>query len=537
MSLRMCLKQPPRGQRSDGTGAAFVPASQSRRPKHARKKSVGGLERYLLEDRDAGPLRHGGPVSCTRSSAEGSCKPLRVAGVRAQRPRERTPSRAVRMWLFGTALPTLIASCVLAWSGVAGVAAQPSEVAPGTTVGEPDTAPAGNDAATPLAGSGNTETGRARGNDLTLGEVLAQLPKMAEERAAPELPLGTLKVKVIDVDGQALPDVTVLLGSMAAGERERTGHQSDASGEVVLPGLATGANAPAYRITVPRDGARYMSTPFRMPEEGGYEVTMRYIPTGSDERAVIQLAGRTFVEFRDERMRVTHSLQFLNFSASTYLFPGQGREVKIPEAAVAFSGEKSMNDLRIEGKDGESLRMLGSLPPGLSQVGFAYDIPIRSRGLKVEQPLPFILVNHEVLSETVDGMTLRVRGFPETEERRSDRHALLATALQRLPEDPPVASLVLEFSGLPRPAPWRYIAALLAGLIALAGVAFAFRRQDYAAMLKQARAERQAALLAEVQHLEMLHASDEIGAGFYARQKERLRRDLAAILRHTKAAR
>ncbi len=451
------------------------------------------------------------------------------------------PARARARATYRTASAAVAAACCVFLSSVAMVSAQPPEappeIAPDGSAAGPSAGAAAGDAGGQAMADPSAANDRARGGDLTLGEVLAQLPKVADERAAPELPVGTLKVKVVDVGGQGLPDITVLLGSMAAGERERTGHQTDASGEVLLPGLAVGANAPAYRITVPRDGARYMSTPFRMPEAGGYEVTMRYIPTGSDERAVIQLAGRTFVEFKDERMRVTHSLQFLNFSTSTFLFPDQGREVAIPKAAVAFSGEKSMNDLRIEGKDGEALRMLGSLPPGLSQVGFAYDIPIGSSKVEVEQPLPFILVNHEVLSETVDGMALRVRGFPETQERRSDRHALLATALQRLPEDPPVGSLVLAFSGLPRPAPWRYIAALLAGLIALAGVAFAFRRQDYAAMLKEARAERQAALLAEAQQLEVMRASDEIGAGFYARQKERIRRELASVLRHTKAAR
>lgn len=367
----------------------------------------------------------------------------------------------------------------------------------------------------------------ARGG-LSLSQILAQLPEVVTQGETTRLPAGTLELRVVDEAGRGLPGKTVLLGTIVAGKRARQAHVTDASGRVRLDGLET--SGIAYRVIVPRDGAKYSSTPFRLGASQGYEVTTRYLPTNGKRRSVLQLSASTVIELRETRARISTQLSLLNFSSATYLFPDEGLSLGLPEAATGFESQPGMTDQRLEASPEGGARVFGSLAPGLATLSFVYELAVRGSELQFSQALPFAVINHDVAVPVLSGLRLDVGGFEPAVFHENAGERFLVARLQRTPDAPPIARLRISLSGIPGPGPARLVAVGLALLILLIGGVLALRPVDTAARLATLRERQRDTLLREARALEHLRQSGEVGESFYARQRQRILTELATLL-------
>jgi 5-hydroxyisourate hydrolase-like protein (transthyretin family) len=150
-------------------------------------------------------------------------------------------------------------------------------------------------------------------------------PELATARADESIPAGTIRVLVVDQNGQPTPEQAVELAIMGQNDqRTRREVRTGADGRAEFAGLPTGQSQ-AYRINVPFRGAKYSSSPFQLPPNAGYDVRIIRLPTTRDERAILQLVHRTFLELtQDERVRVAHQIQLVNLGRETFLLPASG---------------------------------------------------------------------------------------------------------------------------------------------------------------------------------------------------------------------
>ena len=77
-------------------------------------------------------------------------------------------------------------------------------------------------------------------------------------------------------------------------------------------------------MNVPYQGAKYSSNPFRLPPRGGYDVTIRRLPTTRDEKLVVLYVGATSVELKDDRVHVVQQVRLFNLGGATYDLSGGG---------------------------------------------------------------------------------------------------------------------------------------------------------------------------------------------------------------------
>ena len=101
--------------------------------------------------------------------------------------------------------------------------------------------------------------------------------------AEPELPTaepkrglapGTIEVLVVGPDGAPQPGAEIVLGVMAEhGWPHRAARQDRRRRAAHLPRARVGSKQ-AYRVNVLHQGAKFSTTPFRLPEELGYQARM-----------------------------------------------------------------------------------------------------------------------------------------------------------------------------------------------------------------------------------------------------------------------
>lgn len=189
--------------------------------------------------------------------------------------------------------------------------------------------------------------------DGRLPSVL-QPPSLASQEPNEELPAGTIRVTVVDGEGQPVPDAAVDVGSLAQGDRARHNARTGDDGVAMFTGLATGGGQ-AYRVNVPHGGAKYSSTPFNLPPDRGFDVRITRLPVTHDDRFVFFHVFRVIVEQRGERMHVIHQVELTNAGTETYVFPAAGERVELVEGYTNFQFQRVISDQRIEELADESL--------------------------------------------------------------------------------------------------------------------------------------------------------------------------------------
>jgi hypothetical protein len=176
---------------------------------------------------------------------------------------------------------------------------------------------------------------------------------IASAEANPNLPAGTIRVRVVDSQtDQPVAGAHLQLGTMTSqSTRSTTDAKTSAQGEHVFEKLATG-DGQAYRANLLVEGAKYSSTPFRLPVEQGYDVLIRRLPTTRDLHELVLYVGATSIELRDERLKVVQQARLINIGSKTIVFPEGGQLIKLPKDYKAFQAEELMTDQHLREESG-----------------------------------------------------------------------------------------------------------------------------------------------------------------------------------------
>lgn len=370
----------------------------------------------------------------------------------------------------------------------------------------------------------------AQQDQTVVNRVLGNVPDLVSSVVDPELPKGTIAVRVIDRAGAPVTKQAVRLGLMEqSGGRDSKACVTDEQGRCSFDGLPTDAKH-SYRVNVPFEGARYSSTPFRLDAEKGQRVTVTRLPVTRDDRRVLQVLGRTMVEFREGRARVSQDARLTNLGESTYLFPDGGMRITLPEGFKAFDALAVMTDQRVSATE-DGLEISGSIPPGRADLRWAYDIPLSGTSLSIEQSVPFATMEYQVVSDYIDGMTLEVEGFQVARVHEGGDRRFLVAGVMRRPGDAPIDPLRIHIRGIPGSGPLPYIAAFVAAIFLFIGIWLLFRPSDQSAALLKVRRDRRAELLDEIASLEGQRKAKSIGPSFYEHRRRELTDELAIVLR------
>ncbi|MCX7808225.1 MAG: carboxypeptidase-like regulatory domain-containing protein, partial [Deltaproteobacteria bacterium] len=323
------------------------------------------------------------------------------------------------------------------------------------------------------------------------------------------LPPGVLIIEVVDADGRPLANHPVWLASLREGIRDRQSLQTDNEGRIRRDGLATGI-ATSYRVTVPYQGAQYMSPPFQLDDEQGTRVRVEVRPTTTSNRSLLLVLGQTLLELRDERLHVIQELRLTNLGKETHLFPQEGLFIPLPPNTIAFQAKASMNDIRIVEEKGKGIRLFGSLPTGQENLNWAFDLPLHGQSLRFELGNPFRTFRYRVVASAPPSATLEVEGFPSARRLQNLEQNLLVTEIQRMPKDPPLRTIRIALSGIPGPGAGRFYALLCAAALALGGILLPLSSAS-ASLKKRFLEQQKQALLERIFSIEESFVRGEIG--------------------------
>lgn len=371
-------------------------------------------------------------------------------------------------------------------------------------------------------------------SEATLRRIMGQGPPLSSASASADVPAGTIRVQVIDADGNPVKGAAVRLGIMAQGPGEGEKHSSQAKvtgddGRAVFSGLVKGTEQ-AYRVSVPYEGAHYGATPFRLPFDKGYDVSVTRLEVTHNPRVLLQFMGQTIIELSNDRLHITQHAQLTDMSDRTYVFPPDGFKVRLPAGFEAFQGQKVMTDQKFEATDA-GFKLHGSVEPGPVTLAWTYDLPIHGSGIDFGFPVPFRTYLYRVLVQDAPGLQLHVSDMPPPVKRETDQGPFLVTQVRRNPRQPPLDYVTIRMSGIPGPGPWRWFAVGGALAFLLAGVFLAIRGGREAESALQAREERKKRLLAEAVDLERLFARHEVGPQYHKRRMNELLGEIASLLK------
>lgn len=363
-----------------------------------------------------------------------------------------------------------------------------------------------------------------------------ETPEIASAAPSTEVPIGSIRVMVVDVSGNPMAGVEVDLGVMSQeNSRDRMRQTTDESGTTVYSGLPTGQGQ-AYRVNVHSDGARYSANPFQLPTDRGYQVSIVNLPTTRSAEAVLLMLHRTFLELRAERLHVVHQLQLVNLSRETYVFPTDGHEVLLPEDYTAFQFQEVMSDQHVTEND-DSFTVKGSLPPGRTNLVYGYDLPLDGTEIDFSIPVAFRTFSVRVEALAAPNMRLDVEGMPEAQPHESDGQRILITEMQREPTDPALEELVIHVGGIEGPGPQRWVAVGAALVLLVMGLLFAYRGGSADPVhATRARDLQKKDLLDQAAELERMFEDNEVGPKYRRREMDAITTRLASILREEQAA-
>jgi hypothetical protein len=351
---------------------------------------------------------------------------------------------------------------------------------------------------------------------------------------AGDLAAGTIEARIVDEREQPLAGVEVRLGilrqTVAEGE-ERTHRTAttSADGVVRFERLETGSDH-TYRVTVRREPAEYASEPFSLTRETGQRVLLHVYPATSDiSQATVGIRGIVVVEPRDDVFQFQVMFRFFNMGRITWV-PNEVT-IALPKGWKAFTPQESMTDARFVAED-DRLKLLGTFSPGEQDVSFTFQVPNdHDEDVEFRLGMPPHVAELRVIAEAARGMGLEVAGFDPAQTSPSPGgQRVLVTARRLRAGEPPLRELALRLTGVPSPGPGRYIAAALAALAALIGLAAAVGRPEHdRRALERDTEQARSLLLSELVALEKAHRAGEVGPRTYESTRQTLLDALARL--------
>jgi hypothetical protein len=410
------------------------------------------------------------------------------------------------------------------------------EAATGDPSAPADALPAGHpqldDTAQPSAAGGMDDT--LVGDDPHAHAPGAPpLARRALSTADPSPDLGPGKVRVRVLDENEHPVAADLsLGTMAqqAGRTSQSA-RTGADGTHVFDNLPTG-DKQAYRVNVLYQGAKYSSTPFRLPTDRGFDVLIRRLPTTRDSHDLVLYVGATSLELKDERIKVVQQARLINIGSKTYVFPEGGQLVPLPKDLLVFQAEEIMTDQHLKEEKGQGVRLTGSVPPGEVTLTWGFDVPRESSTAEFSFDLPWVTFAYRVLADAAPGMTLEVDGMPAAELHEDNGRRFYVTEIMKRVGEQPLRRVHIRLKNIPGPGPMRFIAVGLALLVVGIGVFISRKHVPGSNRLApdQNLAAQKSALLQRAAALDDEHERGEIGPEFHAQARQELEDELAAVL-------
>jgi hypothetical protein len=388
----------------------------------------------------------------------------------------------------------------------------------------------------PAAEGGEAEPAPVGNDPHAHAEGAPALARRALSEAQPsaDLPAGSIRVKVLDVNERPVPDAELQLGTMSQDSgRTTTPGRTGGDGTFVYRNLP-GSDKLAYRVNVLHQGAKYSSTPFRLPPDQGYDVIVRRLDTTKDAREVVLYVGATSVEIKDERLRIVQQARLVNIGPKTYVFPEDGTLLRFPKEAIAFQAEEVMTDQHMREAKGEGMRITGSLPPGEVTLTWGFDIPQTETTVDLSFELPWVTFAYRVLADAAPGLTLEVEDMPAPELHEDRGRRLLVTEVVKRVGEAPLRGVHIKIAGIPGPGPLRFIAVAIALCVLGLGLVLS-RKSEVAAVggngaLVQELQLEEERLLARARELNAEHARGEIGPEFHKSQLSELEEQLSGVL-------
>jgi hypothetical protein len=336
------------------------------------------------------------------------------------------------------------------------------------------------------------------------------------------VPVGALEIHVLDADNHPVAGATVVVQlhreSVAEGNTEgKREAVADGNGVARVDHLLTDA-AVSYRVKVSEAGVSYGMPPFQLNEHAGTIVTIHKYPIARDlKQALVAMQGLVFIEPRDDVFQFEVVYDLFNIGRTTWV-PDRV-EMRLPSRWKAFNSQQTGEDVRVEATT-DGMRLVGAVAPGQHQVSYTFQVPRQnSANATFELELPPNVMASKVGLASNRNAELSVDGFPDPETTTSEKgQRLLITSktFDRSTQMP--TDLRVEVRGLPTLGSGRIVAAVIAFLLAAAGLVFALARRGRGQAGSEAEAlqerDRQR-LIEELSELEAAKAAGRIGPKTY----------------------
>jgi hypothetical protein len=348
------------------------------------------------------------------------------------------------------------------------------------------------------------------------------------------VPPGTVAILVRDVNRQPVAQQQLKLSvthqSIAEGNETKAFTQvTDPAGRAGFIGQSTDTSF-NYEVTTEYAGGNYSSGAFQLKRDAGQIVVLTLFPSTPElERAFVFSRVLYVVQPRDDVFELQFMIRLHNAGAVTWL--AQNVPLQLPAEAKAFRPGESSGDLKLRLEDGRVL-LNGTLPPGQHEVAFNFHLPNpRLASAHFRLPVPPNVVDARIYTEGSSTTAMTVDGFgAATETRGKDgQRALLASQDFLRADDAPPAVFSIAITGLPTRGYAAWLAAIVAGCIALLGVSFAFTKDASAERLDSDRKRARGILLEELVLLEKARRRDEIGPKTYDQTRRVLLDALARL--------
>jgi hypothetical protein len=364
----------------------------------------------------------------------------------------------------------------------------------------------------------------------------AQMPDVSQMSGVPlptgDLPAGTVSVRVVRGDlSNNVPNQPVELHVASSVLTLNT----DAEGRAQFAGVAIGASAHALTTV---DGQRLESREFTVPPEGGIRLVLvagaapgggpageSAAPTAPVPPAMPAAPGtvvfggqsRVVAELNDDSLDVYFLLDVVNAGGSPVA--GEPLVFEVPRAAT---GTTVLENSSPQAKaDGRRVIIEGPFAPGITNVQFAYQLPVSSGRLQFSQRFPAAFTPATVVVQKWGEMHFR---SPQVGDHREMLNSGRPYIVAGGPGLRAGESLDLEVTGLPYHPAWpRYLALALAALVIGGGVwlSMADERTEAEAR-RQLLNSRREQLLGELVKVEEQHLAGKLDEVKYQARRDQL---------------
>jgi hypothetical protein len=387
------------------------------------------------------------------------------------------------------------------------------------------------DAQAPALPNGHPATGAA--------PTAAHAPEQDAVIAAPELPPGTILIKLVNANGDPIANSDVKLGvqfqKISEGEQHTELHaKTDLGGMARFNSLTTGSDY-SYRVSARSGPAEYSSDPVQLKADMGVMALLHVYPvTRNPAEAAVGAIGYVYCETRDDVFQFEVLFRYGNRSGVTWV-PENAR-MRLPEGFKAFKAGEAMTDVRFEEDPGRGVTLHGTFAPGQQSASFRFQVPRKEEtSASFHFGLPPHVGEIRFIAEAATGMEVDVDGFEKTQSdvSQTGQRVLVTRRVAVRGQASGLGDFTASLAGIPTPGSGRWIAAMIAAVLAGLGFA-AFRGKlggETNADLQDRDAERaRRVLLDELVQLTRARREERIGPSTYESARRALVEALARIV-------